>query len=48
MNMHLSTLLDLHRSENVDEAFASFSAWINEGVDELTFVKHLCDKVMFS
>ncbi|XP_002033142.2 uncharacterized protein LOC6608408 [Drosophila sechellia] len=47
-NMHLSTLLDLHRSENVDEAFASFSAWINEGVDELTFVKHLCDKMFAS
>ncbi|XP_039502245.1 uncharacterized protein LOC120458605 isoform X2 [Drosophila santomea] len=45
VSMHLGTLLDLHRSENVGEAFASFSAWINEGVDELTFVKHLCDKL---
>ncbi|KAH8336995.1 hypothetical protein KR059_010155 [Drosophila kikkawai] len=44
-NMHLSTLLELHRSEDITEAFAKFSGWINEGVDELTFVKHLCDKL---
>lgn len=46
--MHLSTLLELHQAADVNEAFAHFSAWINEGVDELTFVKHLCDKVLFS
>nr|XP_016928000.1 uncharacterized protein LOC108008630 [Drosophila suzukii] len=45
INMHLNTLLELHRAENIKEAFASFSTWINEGVDELTFVKHLCDKL---
>ncbi|XP_020802674.1 uncharacterized protein LOC110179435 [Drosophila serrata] len=45
-NMHLSTLMELHQSEDITEAFASFSAWINEGVDELTFVKHLCDKLL--
>nr|XP_044248705.1 uncharacterized protein LOC108067835 [Drosophila takahashii] len=45
INMHLNTLLELHRAENINEAFAHFSAWINEGVDELTFVKHLCDKL---
>ncbi|XP_017027604.1 uncharacterized protein [Drosophila kikkawai] len=44
-NMHLSTLMELHRSEDITEAFAKFSGWINEGVDELTFVKHLCDKL---
>ncbi|KAH8254368.1 hypothetical protein KR032_009689 [Drosophila birchii] len=44
-NMHLRTLLELHQSEDITEAFANFSAWINEGVDELTFVKHLCEKV---
>ncbi|XP_016967755.1 uncharacterized protein LOC108036256 [Drosophila biarmipes] len=45
INMHLNTLLELHRADNINEAFAHFSAWINEGVDELTFVKHLCDKM---
>ncbi|XP_037715114.1 uncharacterized protein LOC119550495 [Drosophila subpulchrella] len=45
INMHLNTLLELHRAENINEAFANFSTWINEGVDELTFVKHLCDKL---
>jgi len=45
--MHLNTLLELHRAENINEAFANFSTWINEGVDELSFVKHLCDKVIF-
>ncbi|KAH8345491.1 hypothetical protein KR084_005133 [Drosophila pseudotakahashii] len=45
INMHLNTLLELHRAESTNEAFAHFSAWINEGVDELTFVKHLCDKL---
>ncbi|XP_016973897.1 uncharacterized protein LOC108040799 [Drosophila rhopaloa] len=43
MNMHINTLLELHRTESINEAFANFSSWINEGVDELTFVKHLCD-----
>ncbi|XP_017044922.1 uncharacterized protein LOC108090654 isoform X2 [Drosophila ficusphila] len=45
IKMHLSTLLELHRAESITEAFANFSAWINEGVDELTFVKHLCEKL---
>ncbi|XP_022230714.2 uncharacterized protein LOC111079745 [Drosophila obscura] len=45
MKIHLGTLLELHHSANTNEAFASFSAWINEGVDELTFVKHLCEKL---
>ncbi|XP_033234430.1 uncharacterized protein [Drosophila pseudoobscura] len=45
MNMHLSTLLELHKAKDINEAFASFSAWINEGVDELTFVKLLCEKL---
>ncbi|XP_017120048.1 uncharacterized protein LOC108141292 [Drosophila elegans] len=45
MNMHLNTLLELHRTESINEAFSNFSAWINEGVDELTFVKHLCDRL---
>ncbi|XP_017066694.1 uncharacterized protein LOC108104878 [Drosophila eugracilis] len=45
IDMHLSTLLNLHQTESIDEAFANFSSWINEGVDELTFVKHLSDKL---
>ncbi|BFG05021.1 uncharacterized protein DMAD_03847 [Drosophila madeirensis] len=48
MNMHLNSLLELHQAEDSKEAFASFSAWINEGVDELTFVKHICEKLLAS
>ncbi|KAH8324692.1 hypothetical protein KR074_004116, partial [Drosophila pseudoananassae] len=48
MNMHLNTVLQLHQVDEVNEAFANFSAWINEGVDELTFVKHLSEELFAS
>ncbi|KAH8321888.1 hypothetical protein KR067_007856 [Drosophila pandora] len=48
INMHLNTVLQLHQVEEINEAFANFSAWINEGVDELTFVKHLSEKFFAS
>ncbi|XP_017105854.2 uncharacterized protein [Drosophila bipectinata] len=48
MNMHLNTVLQLHQVDEINEGFANFSAWINEGVDELTFVKHLSEKLLAS
>ncbi|KAH8394622.1 hypothetical protein KR222_000298, partial [Zaprionus bogoriensis] len=45
MQMHLSILLELHESEDVSQAFQHFSAWINEGVDELGFIKCLTSKL---
>ncbi|KAH8307204.1 hypothetical protein KR044_007533, partial [Drosophila immigrans] len=46
LEMHLSILLDLHAVEDVSLAFQHFSTWINEGVDELTFVKCLTGKLL--
>lgn len=45
MQMHLNILLELHEAADVSLAFQHFSAWINEGVDELIFVKHITGKV---
>lgn len=45
MQMHLNILLELHETEDVSQAFQHFSAWINEGVDELTFIKCLTKSV---
>jgi len=45
LEMHLSILLELHEVEDVSLAFQHFSTWINEGVDELTFVKCITAKV---
>ncbi|XP_034101980.1 uncharacterized protein LOC117566547 [Drosophila albomicans] len=46
LEMHLSILLELHEVEDVSMAFKLFSTWINEGVDELTFVKSLTGKLL--
>lgn len=45
MQMHLNILLELHETTDVSQAFQHFSAWINEGVDELTFIKCLTKSV---
>jgi len=43
--MHLNILMELYEVEDVSLAFQHFSTWINEGVDELTFVKCITGKV---
>lgn len=45
MQMHLNILLELHETADVSQAFQHFSSWINEGVDELTFIKSLTKTV---
>lgn len=45
MQMHLNILLELHETADVSQAFQHFSSWINEGVDELTFIKSLTKMV---
>lgn len=45
MQMHLNILLELHETVDVSQAFQHFSSWINEGVDELTFIKSLTKMV---
>ncbi|XP_068143802.1 uncharacterized protein [Drosophila tropicalis] len=46
VHMHLGVLLELHESTEIGEAFANFSAWINEGVDELTFIRTIALKLL--
>ncbi|XP_064543521.1 uncharacterized protein LOC135432012 isoform X1 [Drosophila montana] len=48
MQMHLNILLELHETADVSLAFQHFSAWINEGVDELIFVKHITGRLFGS
>lgn len=43
--MHLNILLELHETTDISQAFQHFSAWINEGVDELIFIKCLTKTV---
>lgn len=44
--MHLNILMELYEVEDVSLAFQHFSTWINEGVDELTFVKCITGKLL--
>ncbi|EDW02295.1 uncharacterized protein LOC6561144 [Drosophila grimshawi] len=46
LQMHLNILLELHEVNDVSLAFKSFSAWINEGVDEFIFIKHITGKLL--
>ncbi|KAH8370670.1 hypothetical protein KR093_004616, partial [Drosophila rubida] len=46
LETHLSILLDLHEVDDISLAFQQFSTWINEGVDELTFVKCVTEKLL--
>ncbi|XP_023172630.1 uncharacterized protein LOC111600645 [Drosophila hydei] len=46
MQMHLNILLELHVSADISLAFQQLSTWINEGVDELIFIKRLTDKLL--
>ncbi|KAL7737769.1 hypothetical protein ACLKA6_006159 [Drosophila palustris] len=46
LEMHLSILLELNEVADVSLAFQHFSTWINEGVDELTFVKCITEKLV--
>lgn len=41
---NLSIVLKLHQS-GVKDTFGKFSAWINEGVDDMKFPKDVCEKV---
>ncbi|XP_030377928.1 uncharacterized protein LOC115626651 isoform X2 [Scaptodrosophila lebanonensis] len=43
MHTHIHILLNLHASD-INQAFIHFSDWINKGVDELVFIKVLCEK----
>lgn len=44
---HIRVCLDLHNSDT-KTAFAKFTTWINEGVDDIQFTKVLYDKVSLS
>lgn len=44
MQKHLSIILKLHQS-GTNAAFLNFSTWINEGVDDLKFPKHIYERV---
>ncbi|KAL9919948.1 uncharacterized protein ACN427_001675 isoform 1-T1 [Glossina fuscipes fuscipes] len=44
---HIAVILKLHQAD-VRTSFSKFSAWINEGVNDLKFPKDLYEKVFFS
>ncbi|EDW08994.1 uncharacterized protein LOC6579162 [Drosophila mojavensis] len=46
IQMHLNCLLELHVAADISLAFKHLSAWINEGVDELIFIKRLADTLL--